>query len=432
MHVWYCSNKDDGIVTDYVAYRKGTLHDDGRWTFGDKQLVLEHGKKEQWDSRHVCDPTVVKGVFKSGTDTYNYMMAFLGCSTSNNTKNEVGVAFAKNPEGPWVKYAGNPVADFYADYSLSRTDSSANSEIAANNSWGYGQPSLISADKNGKVILFYSCGVPTGTFTVAELWDFTDIASPVRTHKLMVSNKGITNASGGQDVINNADFAYDAQKNRLYCIKEDFPYPTGNNINWIAGTNTVFYVDLGASSNVADRIFENYTGEVATWYSASPPIFESDCRISPQTIFEVVYQGRLCAREGNGDFEGKIPFVPFFEFERREAIRCSKKLPNLKGYEQMKEKLLSLPGGEQYSLHGACQDNWIYALSFGKETVQVIDTSEWMGRSYELIAVLYTHKPTGFQFTNYCIRPAGIISSSSRHDLLLYDWAEHQAGADSY
>ena len=74
----------------------------------------------------------------------------------------------------------------------------------------------------------------------------------------MVSNKGITNASGGQDVINNADFAYDAQKNRLYCIKEDFPYPTGNNINWIAGTNTVFYVDLGASSNVADRIFENY------------------------------------------------------------------------------------------------------------------------------------------------------------------------------
>ncbi len=265
MHVWYCSNKDDGNVTDYVAYRKGILHDDGRWTFGDKQLVLEHGKSGQWDSRHVCDPTVVKGVFKSGTDTYNYMMAFLGCSTSNNTKNEVGVAFAKNPEGPWVKYAGNPVADFYADYSLSRTDSSANSEIAANNSWGYGQPSLISADKNGKVILFYSCGVPTGTFTVAELWDFTDIASPVRTHKLMVSNKGITNASGGQDVINNADFAYDAQKNRLYCIKEDFPYPTGNNINWIAGTNTVFYVDLGASSNVADRIFENYN---YTWVMA--------------------------------------------------------------------------------------------------------------------------------------------------------------------
>ena len=68
----------------------------------------------------------------------------------------------------------------------------------------------------------------------------------------------------------------------------------------------------------------------------------------------------------------------------------------------------------------------------GVKYVQVIDTSEWMGRSYELIAVLYTHKPTGFQFTNYCIRPAGSISSSSRHDLLLYDWAEHQAGADSY
>ena len=28
-----------------------------------------------------------------------------------------------------------------------------------------------------------------------------------------------------------------------------------------------------------NRIFENYTGEVAAWYSASPPIFESDCRM---------------------------------------------------------------------------------------------------------------------------------------------------------
>ena len=46
-----------------------------------------------------------------------------------------------------------------------------------------------------------------------------------------------------------------------------------------------------------NRTFENYIGEVATWYSASPSIFESDCRISPQTIFEVVYQGRLCGQE---------------------------------------------------------------------------------------------------------------------------------------
>lgn len=70
-----------------------------------------------------------------------------------------------------------------------------------------------------------------------------------------------------------------------------------------------------------NRIFENYTGEVATWYSASPSIFESDCRISSQTIFEVAYQGRLCARDGNGDFEGKIPFVPFLSLngEKRSA-----------------------------------------------------------------------------------------------------------------
>ena len=36
MHVWYCSNKDSGNVTDYVAYRKGTLHADGKWEFTEK------------------------------------------------------------------------------------------------------------------------------------------------------------------------------------------------------------------------------------------------------------------------------------------------------------------------------------------------------------------------------------------------------------
>lgn len=259
MHIWYCSNKVSGNVTDYVAYRKGTLHDDGKWSFSDKKIVLEHGEAGEWDSRHVCDPTVVKGEFDYNGERYNYLMAFLGCLTSNNTKNEVGIAVAKSPEGPWIKPQGlNPVADFYSDFGLSRTDSSLNADITANNSWGYGQPSLISADKRGQVILFYSAGVPTGTFTNAELWDFSDLNNPSRLNKLMVSNKNITNASGGSDVINNADFTYDPQTGRLYCVKEDFGYPTDSGITWIAGSNTVFYVDIGKTDVVGSRLFVDY------------------------------------------------------------------------------------------------------------------------------------------------------------------------------
>lgn len=258
MHIWYCSNKDSGNVTDYVAYRKGTLHDDGKWSFSEKSLVLEHGETGEWDSRHVCDPSVIKGEFKYNGETYNYLMAYLGCFTSNVTKNEVGIAIAKSPEGPWVKPASiNPVANFFNDYGLSRTDLDSNVDNSANNSWGYGQPSLVSVDKKGTVMLFYSAGVPTGTFTNVEMWNFSNLNNPERIKRINVSNKNITNSSGGSDVINNADFCYDPQTGRLYCVKEDFGYPTSDGINWISGSNTVFYTDIGKTETVGSRLFED-------------------------------------------------------------------------------------------------------------------------------------------------------------------------------
>ena len=257
MHIWYCSNKDDSRVIDYVAYRKGTLHDDGKWTFSDKQLVLQ-GTSGQWDGQHVCDPTVVKGEFSYKSEKYGYMMAYLGCTTTDNTKNEVGIAFAKNPEGPYVKADNvNPIGNFYKDFGLSRTDSSQNTDIPANKSWGYGQPSLISVDKKGTVILFYAKGTPKGTYTTAEMWDMSNADSPRLLKSGDVSEIGITNAGGSNDCINNADFAYDPVLNRLYCVKEDFPYPTDSGINWIAGSNTVFYMQLdGSGDGIFNQVFD--------------------------------------------------------------------------------------------------------------------------------------------------------------------------------
>ncbi len=235
MHVWYCANAKSGNVTDYVAYRKGTLSGDGKWSFTEKQLVLEP-TAGTWDSRHTCDPSVVKGNYSYKGEQYNYLMAYLGCKTSDNTRNEVGIALAVSPEGPWIKPAElNPIANFYAN---------ENEYNAA--SWGYGQPSLINVDKNGTVILFYSKGIPQGTYTYAEMWDLSDVDNARKIREGMVSNVGVTNAGGQTDVINNADFAYDPVTNRLYCVKEDFGYPTGGGVNWIAGSNTVMYMELSA------------------------------------------------------------------------------------------------------------------------------------------------------------------------------------------
>ena len=246
LHVWYCSNKESGNITDYVAYRRGTLNADGKWEFTEKQLVLEHGESGAWDSRHVCDPSVIRGKFRMGGKEYSWLMAYLGCETSDNTRNEVGLAVAMSPEGPWVKAEINPIANFY--------ESEDFSEAAL----GFGQPSLVSSDGAGKVLLFYA-KVASKTCTVAEEWDLSDLDAPTLLRKAELRERGVTNASGSADCINNADFAYDPVRGRLYCIKEDFPYPTDGGVNWIAGSNTLFYLDVGDSF---DLLFGD---EVYTW-----------------------------------------------------------------------------------------------------------------------------------------------------------------------
>lgn len=43
------------------------------------------------------------GEFAYEGETYGYLMAFLGCARTDCQVNEVGLAVAKTPEGPWKK-----------------------------------------------------------------------------------------------------------------------------------------------------------------------------------------------------------------------------------------------------------------------------------------------------------------------------------------
>ena len=116
-----------------------------------------------------------------------------------------------------------------------------------------------------------------------------------------------------------------------------------------------------------------------TWYTSTPDDYQNDCRIRKDVIIEVISDGQVIALDGNGDFEGKKPFIPFCTFRERLAQEFLDKHPGLHGYEDMKQKLLFLPGGEPYSTPSHCPDNWIFALDFGNETEQVLESADWMG-----------------------------------------------------
>ena len=259
-HVYYCTNKKPGNVTDYIGYRKAVLID-GEWYYSPETLVLEP-TADTWDSRHTCDPDVIKGEFNYKSEKYSYLMAYLGCVTSNNQDNEVGIAIAKSPEGPWIKPDEiNPVVKWTRNMQIDQSLFQ----------WGYGQPSLVSVDKKGEVLLFYTAGTHLGTYTVVERIDFSDIENPVwdeafwdgiSPRGIKINTRGLFMQGGQPDILNNADFGYDPVNNRFYAIGEAHPIPAAGDSDtptFISTKLKIIYYgeDAGSSSFKIGDTFKN-------------------------------------------------------------------------------------------------------------------------------------------------------------------------------
>ena len=251
-HVYYCTNKDEGNVTDYVGYRKGEVVNNKVKYSDNSQYVLTHGEMGSWDSRHACDPSVVKGEFKYHGEEYNYLMAYLGCVPSDCTQNETGIAVSKTPDGPWIKCDFkedgvtkiNPVVPF-SDFSCNET------------SWGTGQPSLVSVDKKGRVLLFTTVGATNGTFTNLREYDFSEIDNyKLLRERVSINIDGIRGSNGSASFINNADFGYDEVNKRIIMAKpRQFFGTDGKSPNFIADTIDVYYIDDTEGSEIGDVLF---------------------------------------------------------------------------------------------------------------------------------------------------------------------------------
>ena len=214
MHIWYCTNKDSGIIMDHIGYRTGVLQEDGKWLFSDEKIVLAP-TEGTWDGRHTCDPAVIKGEFRMGGQTYNYLMAYLGCTTEDYQKNETGLAVAKDVGGPWVKVDSvNPIVPWYDDGDMATEQGKYESwQGTSRIYWGTGMPSLVSVDGKGEVLLFYSS---TLRGTGVRRLDLSDIDHPVTRFTTSLSHNGIVNSRGLKCNVGIADFAFDPVAKRLY------------------------------------------------------------------------------------------------------------------------------------------------------------------------------------------------------------------------
>ena len=237
-YVYYCSNYEEGNVTDYIGYHHGVYDKEKGWDWGEMKYVLGP-TQGTWDQRHTCDPTVVKGEFSYKGEQYNYLMAFLGSVQSDNNGNETGVAVSKTPEGPWIKCDEvNPLLKYDKSTMV----------------WGVGQASLVNIDKKGDILMFYSSGNKDGTYEMVCEYDFSDMEHPVLKQVAKVPTNGLLS---GDTIITDADICYDEVNKKLIMVKGKFPYsPDGESPNFIASTLIVYYMDLSASEKPTDEVFK--------------------------------------------------------------------------------------------------------------------------------------------------------------------------------
>lgn len=161
--------------------------------------------------------------------------------------------------------------------------------------------------------------------------------------------------------------------------------------------------------------------EDGTWHTAYPgaDYCEKGDQFRPNIVFEITFHGKTICLDGNGDFQGKTPFVPFCHFQKALAEEILAVNPHLKDERARKEKLHSLYGRN----HKGSHEKWDKALYFGK-TEDVIREVSWNGRKYLVVIARCIHRPTGFIFRNYRFREERTQGHTSSHDLFLYDWDE--------
>jgi len=138
-YMFMCQNKDPFKIVDYIYLFKGIPTENGYvWQPG---TMLVAPSETGWDNCHICDPDVREFALTYKGEKYSYIMTYLGVDQWDCKHNQIGLAFSKCIEGPWVKYDKNPLIA-YED----RTK------------WGVGQSISIVLDTTTLQIFYHKTG----------------------------------------------------------------------------------------------------------------------------------------------------------------------------------------------------------------------------------------------------------------------------------
>lgn len=203
LYAYYTSNATAKKRDTSIILRIGTMGENG-WEFGERQVVLSP-TENSWDAGSVSDADITKGEFKYKNATYNYLMVYQGCKDKSERNQQIGIALANAPEGPFVKVE-KPIIKY--------------DERVSGYAWGVGQPSIISEDQKGKVRLYYSVGESLYTYTMTAELDLSDCENVLGAEgAFMMPIEGLVDGVKSETIFNNAGFA---RKGENLVVARDF------------------------------------------------------------------------------------------------------------------------------------------------------------------------------------------------------------------
>ena len=238
VHLYFCGNPENLIMVDNIFHIK--INPDGTQTAA--KSVLQPGVPGSWDDHHTCDPSVIEGNFTWKNTTYKYAMFFLS-NMYGVYYNEIGVAFSNDLDADsWVKYPQQIVKKTWS--------SEGDQEIGGGGkSWGVGQPSVVSLDGKGKLLLTYTVGDIGGTRIVWAEADFSNMDTySISTPQTIVQTglKAIDNQS--RDYTCNSEFAIDKNADKIVMIRPIQPMPN-DYPNYLNSSLEIDYMNLSDFTN---------------------------------------------------------------------------------------------------------------------------------------------------------------------------------------
>lgn len=215
----YTTNGESGEEDNVIGVRSATYSEEKKdWAYGGEVILLE-GEENEWDA-YIGSASVVKGAFRLNGVSYNWLMAYCATDKTNDTQYQIGFALAQDIAGTWTKAASTPFVSF-------------DGSVYGSSSVGCYAPSLVNLNKESKVRVFYTYADTYGHFARFVDIDASDVGAlyseAAKTDVNLVSGTVQVptngNLSGGDAAMMfpNSDFAYDAENNRFYSVKDYSP-----------------------------------------------------------------------------------------------------------------------------------------------------------------------------------------------------------------